>query len=164
MSTATLATPIGPIAVSAMDGRLVSLRFAAERIAADPLGPDSALLREALAQLSHWFSGRSTRFDLPLEPPRTPRGMALRAAIAAIPYGETASYSEVAGKAGSGPRAIGQACRRNPLPIIIPCHRVIGAGQTIGHYSGGNGVDTKRWLLAHEQTHKDPGGDGQWAR
>ncbi|HWL46290.1 MAG TPA: methylated-DNA--[protein]-cysteine S-methyltransferase, partial [Sphingomonadaceae bacterium] len=92
-------------------------------------------------------------FALPLSPAGTPRGPAHRAAIMAIGYGETASYGEVARAIGSSPRAVGQACARNPLPIIVPCHRVLGAGGAIGHYSAGDGIATKCWLLSHEKGH-----------
>ena len=69
-----------------------------------------------------------------------------------ISHGEALSYGALARLAQSGPRAIGQACARNPLPIIVPCHRVLGSNG-LGHYSGGDGVTTKRWLLAHETNH-----------
>ena len=93
---------------------------------------------------------RRTRFDLPLAAPSTPRGAAHRDGIAAIGFGETASYGMVARAIGSGPRAVGQACRRNPFPLIVPCHRIVGAGGSIGHYSAGAGLATKRWLLEFE--------------
>jgi methylated-DNA-[protein]-cysteine S-methyltransferase len=108
------------------------------------------LLDKAVAQLTTWFNRERTEFDLPLAPLLSPRGEQLRAAILNIPYGTAASYGEVARIAHSGPRAIGQACRRNPFPIIIPCHRVIAAGQQIGHYSGADGIVTKKWLLNFE--------------
>ena len=113
---------------------------------------DVPVLGEALAQLSAWFAGELTQFDLPLAEPDTPRGAAHRQAIADIPYADTASYGAIACMIGSSPRAVGQACRRNPFPIVIPCHRVIGAGGSIGYYSGGAGVATKLWLLQHEQS------------
>jgi len=117
---------------------------------ADEPGETNPLIQEALDQLSAWFQGRLHEFDLPLEPLTSPRGEAHRAAIRNIGYGSTASYGELARALGSSPRAVGQACRRNPLPIIIPCHRVVGAGGSIGHYSAGEGIKTKLWLLQHE--------------
>lgn len=141
-------SPIGPILLRAEGDRLVSIRIGAE---SDVKSDGLPILREALAQLSAWFSGGLTRFDLPLADPQTPRGAAHRHAIAAIPYADTASYGAIARMTGSSPRAVGQACRRNPFPIIIPCHRVISAGGTIGYYSGGAGIATKLWLLEHEQ-------------
>ena len=68
----------------------------------------------------------------------------------AIPFGETRSYGALATRAGGVPRAIGQACGRNPIPIIVPCHRVVAAGGRLGGFSGGDGLPTKRRLLAHE--------------
>jgi methylated-DNA-[protein]-cysteine S-methyltransferase len=140
-------SPIGPILLSAADDRLTSIHIGADGdIPTDQL----PILEEALAQLDAWFTGRLNRFDLDLAEPDTPRGAAHRKAIADIPYAETASYGAIARMIGSSPRAVGQACRRNPFPIVIPCHRVIGAGGAIGHYSGGAGVTTKLWLLRHE--------------
>ena len=149
-ATTSLETPLGFLILSADETALVGIRIA--KTALDQ--GQTPLLREAAAQLKAWFAGRLGDFDLPLAPATTPRGMALRQAICAIPYGDSASYGEVARQAGSGPRAIGQACRRNPLPIVVPCHRVIAAGQAIGHYSGGDGIITKKWLLDHEQRHQ----------
>jgi methylated-DNA-[protein]-cysteine S-methyltransferase len=73
----------------------------------------------------------------------------LRAAICTIPHGQTARYGALAAQIGSGARAVGQACARNPIPVIIPCHRVL-ASNGLGNYSGGGGIRTKQWLLAHE--------------
>ena len=140
-------SPIGPIRITSADGALRALSIAA---ASAPDGPgDEALLDEATRQLGEYFAGTRATFDLPLAPLDTPRGEALRAAIASIRHGETLSYGALARAAGSSPRAVGQACARNPLPIIVPCHRVL-ASNGIGAYSGGNGVKTKQWLLAHE--------------
>ncbi len=155
MSQYWLPSPIGHIAVAG-DGRvLTALRIATRGDGADPGGPeaDDPLLHEAAAQLTAYFAGRLTCFNLPLAPAATPRGPAHRAAIVAIGHGDTASYGALAQALGSSPRAVGQACRRNPFPILVPCHRVLGAGEAIGHYSAGAGVDTKRWLLNHERRH-----------
>ena len=141
-------SPIGPILLHAEGERLTSIHIGA---GGDAESDDHPVLREALAQLSAWFAGKLTGFDLPLAEPETPRGAAHRQAIADIPYADTASYGAIARMIGSSPRAVGQACRRNPFPIVIPCHRVIGVGGAIGHYSGGAGVATKLWLLRHEQ-------------
>lgn len=122
-----------------------------------PDGPEvegaSDLLQETMRQLRAYFAGARTRFDLPLAPLRSPRGMALRAAIAAIGFGDTATYGEISSRIGSSARAIGGACRRNPLPILIPCHRVTSASGP-DHYSAGAGPSTKAWLLAHERQHR----------
>lgn len=147
VSHATLATPIGLVHVGASATAVLYVGIGGSGW---KTGPANALLNEALDELAAWFDGRLTEFQLPLEPLTTPRGEAHRAAIRNIPHGETASYGALARQLGSSPRAVGQACRRNPVPIIIPCHRVVGAGGTIGHFSAGEGVKTKIWLLQHE--------------
>ena len=146
MAQTSFSSPIGPILLRADGDALVSVH-----IGPGPGEDADPLLREVTAQLSAWFAGRLRRFDLPLASPGTPKGAAHREAIAAIPFGETASYGAIARSIGSSPRAVGQACRRNPFPIIIPCHRVVAAGGAIGYYSGGHGITTKLWLLDHEQ-------------
>jgi methylated-DNA-[protein]-cysteine S-methyltransferase len=140
-------SPLGPIEVRVRNNQVTSIRIGApDSVITD----DTPLLREARVQLAAWFEGKLRTFDLPLEPLTSPRGELLRMAIAAIPYGESLSYGVVARTIGSGPRAVGQACRRNPFPIVIPCHRVIGSAGSIGYYSGGDGIATKLWLLNHE--------------
>lgn len=155
MSTkAFLASPVGALLIEDDDTRLISVRILAVG-EAPPLDHGAPLAgspsAEAARQLAAYFAKRLDVFDLPLMPLATPRGAALRAAIVAIAPGETLSYGALARIASSAPRAIGQACARNPFPIIVPCHRVIGSGGAIGHYSGGSGIITKRWLLDHER-------------
>lgn len=146
MTHHSIASPIGTISISASAEALESIDWLGDA-AAPEATTDHPLLAEAARQLTAYFEGRLTDFNLPLAPKPTLRGNELRAAIIAIPYGETASYGEIARRAESGPRAIGQACQTNPLPIVVPCHRVIAAGGKIGYYSGGKGVSTKRQLL-----------------
>jgi len=147
MPQRTIDTPIGPVRLESSDNRLTALRI---HPSPQPDIPgDEPLLDEAATQLMDYFAGRRTDFDLPLAPARSQRGAELRDAIRGIGYGSTVSYGMLARIAQSGPRAIGQACARNPLPIIVPCHRVV-ASNGLGHYSGGEGVATKQWLLAHE--------------
>jgi methylated-DNA-[protein]-cysteine S-methyltransferase len=154
MIKAFLSSPIGAILLEDDGARLTSIRILPiGEAAADnhgPAPPDS-LVAEAGRQLTAYFDGKTMAFDLPLAPAASARGQALRDAIAAIPSGETLSYGALARIAGSAPRAIGQACARNPFPIVVPCHRVTGAAGSIGHYSGGSGIITKRWLLDHER-------------
>lgn len=145
---AILATPIGPIRLIAINGQLLSLTI---EPAQPPAAAESALLKAAHIQLEQWFSGERRIFDLPLVPITTIRGQTLRQAIIDIGYGDISSYGALARQIGSSARAIGQACARNPLPIIVPCHRVLSAGNVLGAYSGGEGPKTKAWLLAHEQ-------------
>ncbi|WP_156680586.1 methylated-DNA--[protein]-cysteine S-methyltransferase [Sphingomonas profundi] len=149
MSQSLLPSPIGNISLAGDGTVLTAIRIGADGMPDEDC--DDPLLREARAQLAAWFDGRLTAFDLPLAASSTPRGPAHRAAIMAIGHGETASYGSIARAIGSSPRAVGQACRANPFPILVPCHRVLGAGRSIGHYSAGSGVETKRWLLDHER-------------
>jgi methylated-DNA-[protein]-cysteine S-methyltransferase len=154
MVKAILRSPVGPIVIDSDDFCVESLRILAQgelppAVPQDPL--PGSLAAETARQIAAWFDKRLDRFDLPLKPAATARGEALRAAIVAIPAGETLSYGALARIAQSGARAIGQACARNPYPILVPCHRVVGSGGAIGHYSGGNGIITKRWLLDHEK-------------
>lgn len=147
--TAGIATPIGTILISGDRNHVTRLSILTGPGTDDPY-THSGPVAEAAAQLRAYFAGKLTHFDLPLAPFDSLRGMALRDAIAAIPFGETLSYGALARIAGSGPRAIGQACARNPFPIVIPCHRVLAAGGRLGAYSAGEGPATKQWLLDHE--------------
>jgi methylated-DNA-[protein]-cysteine S-methyltransferase len=145
-AAATIATPIGPIRIEAEGDALTGIRIG--RSGGDA---DTALLREAAAQLAAYFAGDLTIFDLPLAPAASDRGPELREAICSILYGETASYGELAARTGASARAVGQACASNPFPIIVPCHRVLPTGGALGYYSAGDGPATKAWLLKHER-------------
>ena len=152
MTRSLVASPIGPILIEASDLCVAAISILPGAAPTDVDGPrPGSIAAEAGRQLAAYFEDRRTRFDLPLMPAATARGEALRAAIAAVPAGETLSYGALARIAGSAPRAIGQACARNRFPIVIPCHRVVGSGGAIGHYSGGRGIATKAWLLDHER-------------
>lgn len=142
-----IATPIGFVSVTTFDGQICSIRIGGDGA---PNG-NSALLRDACSQIDAWFAGERRHFDLPLTPAATPRGAALRAGMIDISYGETMTYGTLATLLQSSPRAIGQACARNPFPIVIPCHRILPTGGRIGAYSTGDGPATKTWLLNHEQ-------------
>lgn len=146
-AAAMIATPIGPIRVEAEGDALTGIRIGREA----PADSDHPALLEALAQFAAYFEGKLTGFDLPLAPAASERGPELRAAICSIGYGETASYGDLAGKTGASARAVGQACASNPFPIVVPCHRVLGADGALGYYSAGDGPATKVWLLKHER-------------
>ena len=119
------------------------MRFGTEGAA---ISTDSLLL-QAAAQLRAYFAGELREFDLPLAPRGTPFQLSAWAAVSAIPYGSTATYAEIAAALGrpSACRAVGAANGRNPLPVIVPCHRVIGAAGALTGYGGG--LDRKRSLL-----------------
>lgn len=146
---ALIATPIGMIRITGDDLALASIRIEPNSGAVSR--GTAGAVRAAADQLLGWFAGERRTFDLPLAPAATPRGAALRQGIVDISYGETDSYGDIARRIGSAARAIGQACARNPFPIVVPCHRVLGSGGAIGHYSAGEGVATKRWLLEFER-------------
>ncbi|HWK37224.1 methylated-DNA--[protein]-cysteine S-methyltransferase [Sphingomonas sp.] len=148
--TALIATPVGTVRIEG-DDQLIH-RIAIERERMTPLRPDTPAVIAAAEQLEAWFDGALQQFDIALAAAKTPRGQILRDGLIAIGYGETRSYGALARALDSGPRAIGQLCARNPFPIVVPCHRVLGA-DGLGHYSAGDGVATKRWLLDHEASH-----------
>lgn len=147
--TALIATPIGIVRVIGSDDHIDAIRI--EGADGSPTNVRGAAVQEAARQLHAWFAGTLRHFDLPLAASATTRGNALREAMIAINYGETASYGALARSIGSSARAIGQACARNPFPIIVPCHRVLNADGSLGAYSAGDGAATKIWLLEHER-------------
>jgi methylated-DNA-[protein]-cysteine S-methyltransferase len=114
--------------------------------------PDPAPFRSVIAQLSEYFAGRRREFDLPLGPHGTEFQRSVWKALTRIPYGETLSYGELARRIGNprASRAVGLANGANPLPIVVPCHRVIGADGSLTGFGGG--LDIKRKLLALERT------------
>ncbi|MDE0226906.1 MAG: methylated-DNA--[protein]-cysteine S-methyltransferase [Gammaproteobacteria bacterium] len=117
---------------------------------ADWRSSDAPFLRQATAQIEEYFQGTRREFDLDLAPTGTPFQLAVLDALATIPYGETRSYGEVAAQIGKpkAVRAVGAANGRNPLPIVLPCHRVIGADGSLTGFGGG--LETKRYLLELE--------------
>lgn len=144
---AQVGSPIGLIALEAVGDALSAIRLLGERSVAAPARPDCALLAEAASQIAAYFTGELTSFSLPLVPVGTPFQRMVWGFISDIPHGATWRYGDIAGVIGSGPRAVARACGANPLPIVIPCHRVVGAGRTLGGYSAPGGADTKRLLL-----------------
>jgi methylated-DNA-[protein]-cysteine S-methyltransferase len=138
-------TPLGALTLSEEDGAIVALDWG--------FGRDqtiTALLARGRAQIQAYFDGDLQTFDLPVDPPGTPYRRRIWQALVDIPYGKTACYGEIAARAGGSARSVGGANGANPIPIIIPCHRVVGT-VGIGGYTGGNGLKTKRWLLELEQ-------------
>lgn len=141
-------TPLGDLTLSEEDGALVALDWGRGRDQA----PTPLLLR-ARDQLQDYFDGTRTEFDLPLAPHGTAFQRKVWDALRTIPAGQTRSYAEIARQVGCrAPRAIGQANGSNPIPILIPCHRVVAASGALGGYSGGEGEATKRYLLDLERS------------
>ena len=151
-----IATPLGTLRLAATDAGLVGIAFEGDRYA-PPTGPawvhDPGLpaLRAAAAQLTEYFAGGRTVFELPLAAVGTAFQHSVWAAIATVAAGETISYAELARRAGcpGSARAAGAATGRNPLAIVVPCHRIVGSDGSLTGYAGG--LDRKRALLAHEQ-------------
>ncbi len=154
-TTTTVPSPIGPITLTAVDGVLSGVYTDAEthRPSVEALGtPDPAGFQEAAEQLRAWFAGETTDFGLATHPVTgTPFQRRVWAALEEIGYGQTATYGEIAAAVGrpTAVRAVGAANGRNPLCIVVPCHRVVGADGSLTGYSGG--IERKSWLLEHEQ-------------
>ncbi|MGD9484642.1 methylated-DNA--[protein]-cysteine S-methyltransferase [Streptomyces sp. TRM70308] len=147
-------TPIGPLTLVAADGVLCGLYVHDQRHRPpqETFGvPDPAGFAEAREQLAEYFAGERTEFTVPLALSGTPFQRTVWAALCAIPYGETVGYGELAARLGRprAARAVGLANGRNPVSIIVPCHRVVGAGGALTGYGGG--LDRKRLLLDLER-------------
>jgi methylated-DNA-[protein]-cysteine S-methyltransferase len=138
--------PLGAIRLTEEAGRIAALDWGARL----PDGAEgSALLDAAAEELRAYLAGRLRRFSVPLAARSSPFQHLVFEAMMAIPYGETRTYGDIASALDSSARAVGQACGANPIPILIPCHRVLGAG-SLGGYSGAGGAATKLWLLELE--------------
>ncbi len=146
MPSLTIPSPLGPLTLTGSGGALTALDWG-ER----PNDAPDAVLEEAARQLADYFAGRRTGFDLPMRPAGTAFQQRVWDLMLRIPYGGTLTYGAMAHQLGSAARAVGGACGRNPLPILIPCHRVVGGAGKSGGYSGFGGVETKAWLLGHER-------------
>jgi methylated-DNA-[protein]-cysteine S-methyltransferase len=154
----TIDSPIGALLLTTDGAALTGIYLDSERGATRPtdLGADDPhhpVLAAAADQLRAYFAGERDEFDVPLSAAGTTFQREVWDALARIPYGETISYGELARRVGkpSASRAVGLANGRNPLPIIVPCHRVIGANGTLTGYGGG--IERKQWLLEHEREH-----------
>jgi methylated-DNA-[protein]-cysteine S-methyltransferase len=162
MTTAqlTVDSPVGPLTMVERDGAIVRLRWGGAH------GTDeTTLLRTAAAQLSGYFFCELKRFDLPVAPGGSEEERAVWHQMELIPYGRTRTYGDLAAVIGCTAQSIGEACGRNPIPIIVPCHRVVAANGKLGGFSGGAGVATKRALLVLENAQPPiPPGEGDKPR
>ena len=163
LSWATLSTPVGPVSVGASAAGVAQVRYAATTSAPGEDGPGGDGLGRELAetarrQLTEYFSGQRREFDLPLDWSSTagPQREVLRILADSVGYGQTIKYGQLASRAGLTAaddtvpaRAVGKIMGSNPIPVIVPCHRVL-ASDGLGGYSGGAGVEVKRWLLILE--------------
>jgi methylated-DNA-[protein]-cysteine S-methyltransferase len=144
MPQLSMHSPVGDLTITEEDGAIVALDWGWGRDQ-----DETPLLAKARAQLEAYFDGAPDPFDLPLRPAGTAFQKQVWQAMQRIPAGATRTYGEIAGDLNSAARAVGTACGRNPIPVIIPCHRVL-AGNGLGGYSGDGGVETKIALLRLE--------------
>jgi methylated-DNA-[protein]-cysteine S-methyltransferase len=169
LSATHMTSPVGTLTIVATDDAIVAIRWDTE---SDDRGPDAhnpvdrklarhgdvttvkpeehAVLGAAVVQLREYFHGHRTDFDLPLDPDGTEFQRQAWNELQRIPFGETITYGEQAGRLGdrNKMRAVGSANGKNPIPIVVPCHRVVGADGKLTGFAGG--LDTKAWLLDHE--------------
>jgi methylated-DNA-[protein]-cysteine S-methyltransferase len=144
-----MSVPVGKFIIFADDKAVTRIELSAKHRPAGKPRPND-ILRRAEKQLAEYFSGKREMFDLPLAPTGTEFQMRVWNALAKIPFGQTRTYGQIA-KALKKPlaaRAVGAACGQNPLSIVIPCHRVVGATGSLTGFGGG--LSMKEWLLKHE--------------
>ena len=149
IATATLPSPTGPLRVSASDTAIVRITWVDDS-ADESDAAGHPLLTRAADQLAAYFAGERQNFDLPVAPAGSEFQQRVWAEMTAIPWGETRTYGDLARTLEVMPQPIGQACGDNPIPVVIPCHRVVAADGKLGGFSGGRGVETKLALLRHE--------------
>ncbi len=144
-------SPVGRLSITEAGGAVVRIAWSDHEAGEPQAQPgETPLLARAAQQLSEYFAGTRRDFDLPLDPAGTPFQRRVWTEMARIPFGATESYGALAREVGSVARAVGGACGANPIPIVIPCHRVVAEGGALGGFSGGTGPATKRALLELE--------------
>jgi methylated-DNA-[protein]-cysteine S-methyltransferase len=150
MNVQYLDTPIGRLCLLSNGAQLVKIEFEGSYSTNDALELSDAVLAACAAQLTAYFAGKRRRFELPLAAQGTPFQQSVWDALADIPYGELRSYRDIARGIGNpaAVRAVGAANGRNPLPIVVPCHRVIGSNGTLTGFAGG--LEVKKYLLELE--------------
>ncbi len=149
--TMIIDSPVGRLSIAEAGGAVVRIAWSDHEAGEPQAQPgETPLLARAAQQLSEYFAGTRRDFDLPLDPAGTPFQRRVWTEMARIPFGATESYGALAREVGSVARAVGGACGANPIPIVIPCHRVVAEGGGLGGFSGGTGPATKRVLLELE--------------
>lgn len=144
MEEITVETRFGALTIRAEDGSITRVRWGGRE------SSSLALLRNAARQLAEYDAGERQAFDLPIRVTGAPLQRAVCDVMREIPFGETMTYGEIARRVGASAQAVGQACGRNPVSVLVPCHRVLGAKGLTG-FSGGAGIETKVALLRHEK-------------
>jgi len=150
MKEVIIDSPLGRLKLTASPEALLNVSFTHESITDKSNAVKNDILDKTTRQLEEYFAGDRTTFDLPLSPTGTEFQQKVWRILRDIPFGQTTTYGIISKKLGdsNAVRAVGTANGQNPIPIIIPCHRVLGSGQKMTGYSGG--IDRKRWLLKHE--------------
>lgn len=151
ISWARLDTPIGTLSIGATSSAVVAVDFGGVDRDVEFVERPVGVLAVALTQLREYFDGSRTEFDVPVDPSGTTFQRDVWGELSRINYGETISYGEQARRVGrpTAARAVGAANGRNPVPVIVPCHRVVGADGSLTGFAGGVGIKT--WLLEHER-------------
>ena len=147
---AILATPFSMLGIRCNERAVLAIDWLPKQVA--PQQPVNACARLVCEQLCAYVRDPAALFDVPLELHGTPHQQKVWRALLAIPRGETRQYGELAKQLGSAAQAVGQACGANPIPVIVPCHRVVSKAGLGGfmHHAAGDALDIKRWLLKHE--------------
>ncbi|KAB7610479.1 methylated-DNA--[protein]-cysteine S-methyltransferase [Amylibacter sp. SFDW26] len=155
MNCKSFESPLGKIRLIEEGGKITRLRWGLQLVQSDDDDDDqdygqSDVLDAAVEQLKTYFIGDLTEFDLPISPKGNGFQQDVWRIMQSIPLGETLTYGDVAKKLGAAAQPVGQACGNNPIPIIIPCHRILGANN-LGGFSAEGGIEDKVWLLKHEK-------------
>jgi len=154
MNSKSFESPLGPIRVIEDGGKIIRLRWGLQLVQGDDFEDEdhgqSDILDDAVEQLQAYFDGRLTEFDVPIDPKGNAFQQDVWRIMQSIPLGDTLTYGDVAKRLDAAAQPVGQACGHNPIPIIIPCHRILGANN-LGGFSAEGGIEDKVWLLKHEK-------------
>lgn len=149
---AIISAPFGKLGIRCSDTDLLGVEFLSGKTKVQP--PQGAMAKAIVAELEAYLADPTHEIDLPFELDGTHHQCNVWQAMLEIPVGQTLTYGELAKKIGSSAQAVGQACGSNPIPVVIPCHRVVGKTGLGGfmQHADGDSLDIKRWLLAHEKS------------
>lgn len=147
----TITSPIGKIKITISNSKLIKIQLAAQNSPSQ--NDQNKLIQNVISQLQKYFTDANFFFNLPMQPKGTAFQQKVWRALQNIPCGETKTYGKLAKQLNTSPRAIGNACSKNPIPIIIPCHRVVSQNSDGGFMgkTAGKSLKIKKWLLEHEQ-------------